>query len=265
MTAEISEHIQAPSPELGSVARDIALFLDFDGTLVEIAPVPDAVTVDRRVGPALETLRGRLGGALALVSGRPVAVLDDFLEPHRFDAVGLHGAQRRLGGEMAPIATATDEVRRATKELVRFANAHVGVIVEDKRLSVALHWRLAPQLEDEAGALMQALAAEYAPALRLQRGKAVAELVPAGASKGGAITWLMQQPTYAGRKPIFIGDDVTDENGFAAVNAAGGLSIRIGAGETCARHRLASPTALRRILVAAAEGGELSLATFLQG
>lgn len=265
MTIEMPERIQAHSAERASVSPDIALFLDFDGTLVEIAPVPDAVTVDRRIGPALDALRGRLGGALALVSGRPVAVLDEFLKPYRFDAVGLHGAQRRLDGAMAPVAEATDEVRRATKELVRFANAHVGVLVEDKRLSVALHWRLAPQLEDEADALMQALAARYAPALRLQRGKAVAELVPAGASKGGAITWLMQQQPYAGRIPVFIGDDVTDENGFIAVNEAGGLSIRIGAGETCARHRLASPTALHRILVAAAEGGPLSVETFLQG
>jgi trehalose 6-phosphate phosphatase len=100
--------------------------------------------------------------------------------------------------------------------------------------------------------------------MRLQHGKAVAELVPATASKGAAIAWLMQQPAYCGRLPVFIGDDITDENGFATVNDAGGLSIRIGEGQTCARHRLASPTALHRILLGAADGGELTLETFLQ-
>ena len=89
--------------------------------------------------------------------------------------------------------------------------------------------------------------------------------VPASASKGGAVDWLLQQSGYAGRTPVFIGDDITDENGFEAVNAANGLSIRIGDGQTCARHRLASPTALRHVLLSAAEGGDLTLETFLQG
>lgn len=265
MNSEIGYPDRRDTVEAASAAKEIALFLDFDGTLVEIAPVPDAVSVDRRVAPALDILRHRLGGALALISGRPIVVLDEFLAPQRFDAAGLHGAQIRLDGELAPVAAVTGEVQRAMRELVRFANMHVGVIVEDKRLSAALHWRLAPHLEGEALALMERLAAEAAPALRLQHGKAVAELVPAAASKGGAIAWLMQQPPYAGRHPVFIGDDVTDENGFAAVNGLDGLSIRIGAGETCARHRIASPTALRRILLAAADSGVLTAETFLQG
>lgn len=259
-------------PESASESRDftnegeqIALFLDFDGTLVEIAPLPDEVKLDRRVGPALETLRASLGGALALVSGRPVPVLDAFLEPHRFDAAGLHGAQLRLDGVIRAQADAPEALREATRELVRFANSHVGIIVEDKRISAALHWRLAPQLQDEALALVRAIAARMGPSVRLQEGKSVAELVPAGASKGGAISWLMNEPPYAGRKPVFIGDDVTDEAGFETVNALGGLSIRIGPGETCATRRLASPTALRSILLSAAETGSLTTDAFLQG
>ncbi|MDU0338779.1 MULTISPECIES: trehalose-phosphatase [Bosea] len=262
---------QAQSPEAAEPhappavrTSSIALFLDFDGTLVEIAPSPEDVRLDRRVPGALDALRQRLDGALALVSGRPVAFLDAMTAPFRFDAAGLHGAQIRLGGEEAPLAAPSEALHVATRAMVRFANANVGIIVEDKRQSVALHWRLAPALADEALELMERLAAEIGPSMRLQRGKAVAELVPATASKGGAIAWLMQQQAYAGRQPIFVGDDITDENGFAAVNDAGGLSIRIGEGQTCARHRLASPTALHRILLGAADGGDLTLETFLQ-
>lgn len=240
----------------------IALFLDFDGTLVEIAPVPDAVKLDRQVAPALENLRARLNGALALVSGRPIGFLDTVLEPYRFDAAGLHGAQIRVDGEIRSQADVPDAMREATRDLVRFANSHVGIIVEDKRISIALHWRMAAHLKDEALDLMRAIATRMGPAVRLQEGKSVAEIVPAGASKGGAIGWLMQSAPYAGRVPVFIGDDITDEAGFEVVNALGGLSIRIGAGETCAAHRIASPTDLRAILLAAAEQGSLTLSSF---
>lgn len=242
--------------------RRIALFLDFDGTLVEIAPVPDAVKLDRRVASALSTLRDALSGALALVSGRPIAFLDGVLEPHRFDTAGLHGAQIRVDGALCSQAAAPDGLREATRDLVRFANSQVGIIVEDKRVSVALHWRLAPHLEDEALALMRAVAARMGPSVRLQEGKSVAEIVPAAASKGDAIAWLLMQPTYAGRMPVFIGDDITDEAGFESVNALGGLSIRIGEGATCAKRRMASPTELRALLLAAAEQGVLTADSF---
>lgn len=248
--------------DIAPTESEIALFLDFDGTLVEIAPVPDAVQLDRQVAPALESLRASLGGALALVSGRPVSFLDEVLAPYRFDAAGLHGAQIRVDGEIRSQSAVPDAMREATRDLVRFANSHVGIIVEDKHISIAVHWRLAPTLKDEALDLIRAIAARMGPAVRLQEGKSVAELVPAGASKGGAIVQLMQSAPYAGRRPVFIGDDITDEAGFKAVNALGGLSIRIGDGETCAAHRIASPTALRTILLAAAEHGRLTASSF---
>lgn len=257
-------------PETIPDSRDIhdagiALFLDFDGTLVEIAPSPEDVRLDRRVAPALDTLRGSLGGALALVSGRPIAFLDEMLAPHLFDIAGLHGAQIRLGGELRAQADAPENLRDVLRDLVRFANSHVGIIVEDKRISTALHWRLAPQLQDEALELMRRTAAKLGPGVRLQEGKSVAELVPAGASKGNAIAWLMATPTYAGRRPVFIGDDITDEDGFEAVNAMGGLSVRIGEDrESRAAMRIASPTALRHILLEAAETGGLTASSFSQ-
>ena len=258
-----------PEPANGAPLSDdrraIALFLDFDGTLVEIAPSPADVRLDRRVPAALEALRGSLSGALALVSGRPVSFIDGVLDPYRFDVAALHGAEIRLGGRIHSHTEASAPMRDALRDLVRFANSHVGVIVENKDLSIALHWRLAPQLKDEALALMCALAERLGPTVRLQEGKAVAELVPASASKGAAIAQLMQEPPYAGRLPVFIGDDITDEHGFEAVNALGGLSIRIGDGETRARLRIASPTALRAILLDAADRGSLTASHFHQG
>lgn len=252
--------------DIAPAERQIALFLDFDGTLVEIAPSPEDVKLDRRVAPALDALRLKLGGALALVSGRPIAFLDEMLVPYQFDIAGLHGAQIRMGGALRTQSEAPDSMNEALRDLVRFANSHVGIIVEDKRISVALHWRLAPTLKDEALALMRRTAAKMGPGVRLQEGKSVAEIVPANASKGGAIAWLMAMPTYAARLPVFIGDDITDEDGFKTVNAMGGLSVRIGVDrESHAMHRLASPTALRRILLEAAENGHLSAASFTQG
>jgi trehalose 6-phosphate phosphatase len=264
MTEIVDKALPAIPEGIAASAQELALFLDFDGTLVEIAPSPEDVHLDRRVGPALERLRASLGGALALVSGRPVSFLDEVLAPYRFDAAGLHGAQIRMDGEIRAQEDVPDSMREATRDLVRFANSNVGVIIEDKRISLALHWRLAPQLKDDALELIRKVAARMGPGVRLQEGKAVAELVPAGASKGNAIAWMMKLPPYAGRLPVFIGDDITDEAGFEAVNALGGLSIRIGDGETCATHRIASPTRLRSILLAAAEDGALSPANFYQ-
>lgn len=249
---------------LAGVEREIALFLDFDGTLVEIAPSPADVRLDRRVPAALDLLRLSLGGALAMVSGRPVSFLDSMLEPYRFDTAALHGAEIRLGGEILAQAEAHAQMNDALRDLVRFANSQIGIIVEDKTISLALHWRLVPHLKDEALDLMRAIATRMGPAIRLQEGKSVAELVPAGASKGLAITQLMQMAPYAGRLPVFIGDDITDEHGFEAVNRLGGLSIRIGDGETQAALRIASPTALRTILLDAAERGRLTAASFSQ-
>ncbi|TQI75884.1 trehalose 6-phosphatase [Bosea sp. AK1] len=265
MTILIEPDTASRPDEIASPGSEIALFLDFDGTLVEIAPSPEDVHLDRRVAPALMALRAQLGGALALVSGRPIGFLDGILAPHRFDIAGLHGAQIRVDGEIRSQADTHEGMHGALRDLVRFANSHVGIIVEDKRISIALHWRLAPSLEAEALALMRSIAVKLGPGMRLQEGKAVAELVPAGASKGSAIAWLMATPVYAGRIPVFIGDDITDEDGFEAVNAMGGVSVRIGADrESHATCRLASPTALRHILLEAAEGGHLTASSFKQ-
>ena len=238
-----------------------ALFLDFDGTLVDIVERPDAVMVDPALPDVLLRLQERLGGALAIVSGRPIAFLDPHFAPHRFDIAGLHGLEHRIGGRL--FLCDPDE-HPALRELVGRLTDTVaqkpGVLIEDKGCSVAIHWRLAPQEKDfalaTARAAIEALGGEY----RVQYGKAVAEILPAAAGKGKVIERFLHQAPYAGRRPIFAGDDLTDENGFKTVNAHDGLSIRIGEGETIARLRLGAPSALRHALSAWASEGSLPFA-----
>ena len=241
-----------------SQAEDYALFLDFDGTLVDIVERPDAVLVDPALPGVLTRLQERLGGALALISGRPIEFLDSRFRPHLFDIGGLHGLERRVGGEL--FLCDPDEhphLRAMAVRLEEIVAPKRGVLIEDKGCSIAIHWRLAPQEKDfgleTAHAAVQALGPDY----RVQHGKAVAEILPAAAGKGKVIEQFLQQEPYRGRIPIFAGDDLTDENGFKTVNAHGGLSIRIGGGETIARERLGTPSDLRHCLSVWATEGTL--------
>ncbi|TGD99081.1 trehalose-phosphatase [Methylobacterium nonmethylotrophicum] len=236
-----------------------ALFLDFDGTLVDIAPRPDQVVVPPALPSGLERLRTRLGGALALVTGRPIATIDGFLAPERFDVGGLHGVEQRLGGRIVGGDPASHPALREGVGTLQQAVADLdGVLIEDKGCSVAVHWRLAG--EDAAARAQEAIelvAGALGDAYRLQRGKAVAEILPASATKGHAIRAFLREPPYAGRRAVFIGDDLTDEKAFVPVNQDGGISVRVGPGETVARHRLADPEAVRALLLAWAEGGAI--------
>jgi trehalose 6-phosphate phosphatase len=226
-----------------------ALFLDFDGTLVEIAPRPDAVVVAPDLGPTLRRLRDRLGGALAVVTGRPIAVIDGFLAPDRFDVAGLHGVEHRLARELFPCRPEDHpDLRRTVETLKQRFAAVPGILIEDKGCSVAVHWRLAPEAEAFATGTIREAAASLGTDYRLQLGKAVAELLPARATKGGIIRHLLTQGAYRGRRPIFIGDDLTDEQAFEAVDALGGASIRVGPGPTRAKYRVGAPVALRELL-----------------
>jgi trehalose 6-phosphate phosphatase len=234
---------------------DFALFLDFDGTLVEIAERPDEVVVDPELPGVLSRLRARLGGALALVSGRPISFLDARFAPHVFDAAGLHGIEHRLGARVSGCrAEDHPALRAAIDSLKETLTAHPDILVEDKGCSVAIHWRLAPHEAELAQAtavsLVEALGAGY----RIQFGKAVAEILPATAGKGRIIQTFLESPPYRGRRAVFMGDDLTDEHGFEAVNARGGVSVRVGGGETAATTRIGSPAALRHMLAAWADG-----------
>lgn len=238
-----------------------ALFLDFDGTLAEIAPRPDAVIVEPGLVETLERLRGRLDGALAIVTGRPVAVIDGFLAPARLDAAGLHGVERRVGSAISG-GRAEDhpDLRRQVERLRTESAPLADVLIEDKGASVAVHWRLAnPEDAGRAETLVKAAAEALGGAYRLQLGKAVGEIVPAQATKAHAIRAFLEQAPYAGRRPVFFGDDRTDEIAFATVQEDGGVAVRVGDGDTVACRRLPDPAAVRALLRDWADGGTIDL------
>lgn len=226
-----------------------ALFLDFDGTLVELAPRPDAIVLPEPLVPTLERLQHFLGGALAIVSGRPVGEIDRYLSPLRLPVAGVHGAERRTA-DGATVLSPAPPLELATAAARRLADDHPALLVESKRGSVALHYRQAPELEALCVAALQ-VAVEASPGLALLHGKMVVEAKSGGASKGRAIEAFLREPPFLGRTPVFVGDDVTDEAGFAAVQRLGGLGVKVGAGSTTAWQRVPDPASLREALESA--------------
>jgi trehalose 6-phosphate phosphatase len=226
----------------------IALFLDFDGTLVEIAPRPDAIVVPDGLVSLLAALAARVGGALAVISGRSVGTLDGYLRPARFPAAGIHGlewrADPRAAVVRAPPPASLTEVRDA------LARSHLhapGIQIEDKGASFAVHYRQAPDQGPAVEATLRALIAPH-PDLDILNGKMVYEVKPLGASKAIAITRFLKLPPFEGRMPVFIGDDVTDEDGIAAAERLGGVGIKVGEGVTAASRRLPTVSAVHHWL-----------------
>jgi trehalose 6-phosphate phosphatase len=224
-----------------------AYFLDVDGTLIAFADSPDAIHVDDVLLGLITRLYRACGGALALVSGRALADLDTRLGGMRIPIAGQHGLELRdaLGHVRvhadAP-SSALNELKRRLSDLVL---RHDGLLLEDKGLAIAIHYRKAPQLASYIHRqVKQWLAASGLP-LTLQKGRYVLELKPAVHDKGTAIAEFMEQAPFRGRQPVFIGDDVTDEHGFDRVNRLGGHSIKVGKGRTCARWRLPDVAAVR--------------------
>lgn len=232
-------------PPGGLDPADWALFLDIDGTLVDLIDDPKAVRADPALLDLLTRLSALLGGALALVSGRDLADIDRIMAPLRLPAAGGHGAalRRQAGASVSGLPP-------APKSAAARAGARDGVRVERKAHSTAFHYRGRPDAKAAAQAMAARLLAELGDGWRLLPGKDVFEILPTTADKGRAVARFMESPPFAGRRPIFIGDDVTDEGGFAEVNARNGLSIRIGppSATSPAAARLDSPAALRRWL-----------------
>jgi trehalose 6-phosphate phosphatase len=208
-----------------------ALFLDVDGTLLPIASHPDAVQVPVNLLELLNRLSGRLQGALALISGRSIADLDKLFAPLALSCAGVHGLERRGADAVIHREDAVHLLEPLRSPLADFARRNDGLLVEDKQQSLALHYRNAPSHAAEAEAFLRKLIDTGSPSLELHRGKMVFEVRPGGAHKGTAIAAFMNEAPFAGRKPVFIGDDVTDEDGFETVNRLGGLSIRVGRDE----------------------------------
>lgn len=216
-----------------------ALFLDLDGTLLEFAELPHAVETSRRYRALLQTLASLEPCAVAFVSGRPIREMDRLLAPYRFAVAGMHGNERRdAEGRLVNAAIDASELALLRTPLGAFAAGHEGTFLEDKGIGLALHYRARPELHPTVERLALSLAASLTSAFELLRGNHVVEFRPAGIDKGTAIAAFMRESPFAGRTPVFIGDDVTDEAGFELVNALGGESVKVNAGRTVAKWRL---------------------------
>ena len=233
--------------ELPAITARNALFLDFDGTLVDLAEDPDAIVLPVGLTLTLLQLQTRLNGALAVVSGRSLKDLDRFLEPLRLPLAAEHGAQRRMTGSDEPISLARPDLRELVQSASSFAAANPGLRVESKQSAVALHYRQAPHLQSACVQFMTA-AVEAIGGVELLHGKCVLEIKPSGISKGTAISDFMKLPAFKGRVPVFAGDDTTDESGFSVVEALGGIGIKVGAGATLASRRCEVPADILRWL-----------------
>jgi len=234
---------------------DWAFFLDFDGTLLDLAATPDAISVDAALPALLNALHHASAGAVALISGRALADLERQLDVPALPKAGQHGLERRDAAGRLWVHAAPPRA----KETIRAALApllarHAGLLLEDKGLTLALHYRQAPELASYVHQLMRRLVAEAGEDLVVQAGKCIVEVKPAGVDKGTAVAEYLAEPPFRGRRPVFIGDDKNDEHAFAAVNARGGISISVGAGELSARYRLPDVLAVRAWLSGALAG-----------
>lgn len=223
-----------------------ALFLDVDGTLLDIAPGPRLVRVEPMLPSLLYRLAGRFGGCLALVSGRSIATLDAMFNPFRFPAAGIHGVERRdARGRIHTRGLQPADLENARRELTRYVSRHPGLLLEDKGRSLAVHYRLAPELGNDVRATIDRLLPLLPPDVQVQAGHYVFEIKSAGASKYSAIEAFMREPPFAGRVPVFLGDDVTDRDGFEFVESAGGHAIFVGPEKDPGRGWLPDPHAVR--------------------
>lgn len=226
-----------------------AFFLDVDGTLLEHAGHPREVRVEPQHLRLLERLLAAAGGAVALISGRSVADIDGLFSPLVVPLAGQHGNERRSAmGAVQRHAPPLEQLGRAAADIVRLTAAHAGLVFENKGMSLALHFRQAPELHALVERETRRIAAALGEEFELQGGKFVFEIKPSGKDKGSAIADFMDESPFAGRVPVFLGDDLTDEYGFALVNRLRGHSVKVGRGKTQAHWRLADAAAVRRWL-----------------
>lgn len=224
-----------------------ALFLDIDGTLIDLAPTPDSIVVPETLPGDIDRLAKKLGGALALVTGRALLYADELFEPFHFPIAGLHGAEIRDVDGRELFVVPSPEFQALKHALMREAENMPGVLIEDKGAAVAAHYRLAPQFEEQLHQRMKDYAHAAGPDWALQIGKFVFELRPSRASKGDALERFLSEQPFLDRLPLAIGDDLTDESMFAVANARDGYSIRVGRpnASTCAQATAESPAHVR--------------------
>jgi trehalose 6-phosphate phosphatase len=231
-----------------------ALFLDLDGTLIDIAATPAGVSTPEGLAELLDRLTRDLGGALAILTGRPIDDVDRLLAPMVPVAAGVHGAELRPlphGEIVCKAEPIDDEIVQAVR---RLASEHSGTIVETKRASVALHYRQAPALVSQLEAALMRILAEAPDHLILARSRQVLEIVPRDVSKGAALETIMELPAFAGRRPIMIGDDIPDLSALEAAGRLGGRGLKV-AGEQFSRTEaeFSGPAEVRAWLMSLAE------------
>lgn len=233
---------------LNLTANHYAFFFDIDGTLAELQATPEAVSIPPAVITNLEQLAKANHGALAVVSGRPLEQIDSLLAPLQGAAAGIHGAQLRTAqGQHSQLNMAAGVLAEIAQQLESATDHWPGVLIEKKPVAFALHYRQAPEYQQQLFALATQLCQTY-PEFTLQPGKCVWEIKPRACNKGVAIQQLMSHPPFQGRVPLFVADDVTDEAGFHWVNQQQGVSIKVGSGQTAAQFRLQSVAQLHQWL-----------------
>ena len=214
--------------ELATISEESpAFFLDVDGTLLEIANKPDEVHVSTDLINLLDDLKKSLGDALALISGRTIGNLDQLFQPLKIASAGKHGLEiRDIHGNIKQM-NAEKPPKDIKDKIARFASQHPGILVEDKGVTMALHYRLVPFLEDKALRFLTSLLSNHEN-LKIIKGKMVLEVVSKIFDKGTAINFFMNQEPFRNKLPLFIGDDITDEDGFRIVNSRKGITIKVG-------------------------------------
>jgi trehalose 6-phosphate phosphatase len=225
------------------LTRDAALFLDLDGTLAEIMQTPEQVHIQPNILKSLSRLSEQLQGALAVVSGRTIANIDRLCSPFHFAAAGQHGLEFRNHDQVDSVVEHIEILNQFRNEIMTIHKRYPTLLIEYKGSSFALHYRQAPTIGALVYEDLQKILSSY-PQFFLQNGKMVWEICLCGAGKGLAIQHFMNCEAFHNRSPFFIGDDVSDEDGFESVNGLGGISIKIGTGKTIANYRMTNVTEL---------------------
>lgn len=264
LTRENIEYNQGLIPELSHLKNEKdslskhAFFFDLDGTLLDIASAPDKIQLPQQLHDILSHLHWHLDGAFALITGRPVSFVDTIFHSHSFEIAGLHGAQIRNSDGCIRTHKIDDSFREAKRYVEDTLTDYPDIKLEDKEVALALHYRSNPRLQQTAANIINKATSITGDNWTVQHGKMVVELRPAGSDKGSALDHFMAKPAFQSRIPIAFGDDVTDEEMFAAAHRYSGASVKIGASlrNSCAMSLIPSPTALRNWLteVIAAQG-----------
>ena len=229
---------------------DVAILLDIDGTLLDIAPTPQEVRVPSSLHTTLEHLSERTGGAIAFISGRPLADIDRIFKPLKLAAVGGHGAEIRHSPKKSSYRQKSAPLDpKLKKRFAEIARLGPGIIVEDKDYSLALHYRLAPQLGGDVVKTVAAICSRWGcDSIDILPGNSVIEIKPRGFDKGSGLCELMTHPPFRGRQPIFIGDDTTDDAAFAVLPHFHGIGFSVGGIVPGATFNFDGPKDVRRWL-----------------